>query len=89
MFCVFVQLARQLTLMEAEYFNAIKPWELLNLAWSRKGKEEKAPNVLVMIGHSNTLSPYIGIQARARLKHTRAHFLLCVESNSSPIDCVV
>lgn len=52
--------------MEAEYFNAVKPWELLNLAWSRKGKEDKAPNVLAMIGRSNTLSPWIGIQARGR-----------------------
>jgi len=31
------ELARQLTLIEAKLFCAIKPWELLNLAWSRFG----------------------------------------------------
>lgn len=53
------ELARQLTLIEANLFRAIKPWELLNLAWSRKDKEQKAPNVLAMIARSNVITPWI------------------------------
>ncbi len=56
------ELARQLTLIEAKLFCAIKPWELLNLAWSRKDKEQKAPNVLAMIARSNVVTPWISSQ---------------------------
>jgi hypothetical protein len=56
------ELARQLTLIEAKLFNEIKPWELLNLAWSRKDKEQKAPNVLAMIKRTNLVTPWISSQ---------------------------
>jgi son of sevenless-like protein len=46
------QVARQITLIEAVLFKAIKPVELLNQAWTKKDKEIKAPNVLKMIRHS-------------------------------------
>ena len=51
-----------MTLIEAKLFCEIKPWELLNLAWSRADKEEKAPNVLAMINRSNVVTPWVSAQ---------------------------
>lgn len=41
-----LELARQLTIIEKAYLDAIKPQEMLNLAWTKKNKEMIAPNVL-------------------------------------------
>lgn len=41
-----LELARQLTIIEKAYLDAIKPEEMLNLAWTKKNKEMIAPNVL-------------------------------------------
>jgi son of sevenless-like protein len=51
-----VEVARQITLVEASLFKAIKPHELLNQAWTKKDKETKAPNALKMIRHSSRIS---------------------------------
>lgn len=70
------EFARQLTLIEADLFRAIKPWELLNLAWSRKDKEQKAPNVLAMIARSNVITPWISSQiVSSRSMKVRAEIL--------------
>ena len=41
-----LELARQITLIEKAYLDAIRPQEMLNLAWTKKEKEILAPNVL-------------------------------------------
>jgi hypothetical protein len=47
------EVARQLTLIEYDLYKAIKPWECLNQAWTKKNKEEKAPNILAVIKRFN------------------------------------
>jgi hypothetical protein len=39
-----VDIAQQLTLMEWNIWENIKTWELLGLAWTKKDKNERAPN---------------------------------------------
>jgi son of sevenless-like protein len=43
------EIARQITLIESELFNSIKPWECIGQSWVKKDKETKAPNILGMI----------------------------------------
>jgi son of sevenless-like protein len=47
------EIARQLTLIEFELFQKIKPWEFLGLQWNKKDKDLKAPNILAMIQRFN------------------------------------
>jgi hypothetical protein len=47
------ELARQITIIGYELWWRIKPWEFLGQAWNKKGKEEKAPNILAMINRFN------------------------------------
>lgn len=60
------QVARQITLVEASLFKAIKPHELLNQAWTKKDKETKAPNALKMIRHSSR----VRASYHFRIRHT-------------------
>lgn len=48
-----LELARQITIIEKAYLDALRPQEMLNLAWTKKNKEILAPNVLAMIRFSN------------------------------------
>nr|KAJ3420617.1 hypothetical protein HK105_005467 [Polyrhizophydium stewartii] len=53
-----LEVARQLTLIEFELFNAIKarlcsPREFLDLAWMKDDKETRAPNIIRMVRWSN------------------------------------
>jgi hypothetical protein len=50
-----LELARQITLLEKGYLDAIQPHELMNVAWTKKTKEVLAPNVMTMIRFSNFL----------------------------------
>jgi RasGEF N-terminal motif/RasGEF domain len=54
-----VEIARQLTLVEFDLYKAIAPKELLNLNWMEDDKEERAPNVLVMIRWFNNISGWV------------------------------
>jgi len=47
------QVAEQLTLIAFGIFARIETKEFAKLAWSRKGKELKAPNITAMVQHSN------------------------------------
>jgi len=47
------EIARQLTLLSSRVFRDIKPKELVNLNWSKKGGPSKAPNVFTMIQRCN------------------------------------
>ena len=39
--------------------SAIRPSELVGLAWSKADKEERAPNVLAMIARSNAVTTWV------------------------------
>ena len=56
------EVARQLTLLEFDLYRAIRPWECLGLAWSKKDKETKAPNILKMIQRFNQVSQWIATE---------------------------
>ena len=48
-----VEIARQLTLIDYELFQRIRPSEFNNLAWTKKNKEVDAPNLIRMIRRFN------------------------------------
>jgi len=54
-----MELARQITLKTWDMWGHIKPWELLDLAWTKKDKETKAKNVLEMTTFFNYLSGWV------------------------------
>eukprot|EP01114_Cavostelium_apophysatum_P016225 TRINITY_DN4563_c0_g1_i1.p2 TRINITY_DN4563_c0_g1~~TRINITY_DN4563_c0_g1_i1.p2 ORF type:complete len:283 (+),score=95.25 TRINITY_DN4563_c0_g1_i1:938-1786(+) len=49
----YVELARQLTILESSMFVAIQPHELLNSAWTSKDKEKLSPNVVRLTSQFN------------------------------------
>ena len=51
------ELARQMTLVEQSMFRAIKPWELVGLAWTKKDKK-LSPHVSTMVQHFNQVLCY-------------------------------
>eukprot|EP01130_Rhizamoeba_saxonica_P003254 TRINITY_DN1390_c0_g1_i1.p1 TRINITY_DN1390_c0_g1~~TRINITY_DN1390_c0_g1_i1.p1 ORF type:complete len:956 (-),score=231.94 TRINITY_DN1390_c0_g1_i1:343-3210(-) len=53
------EIARQITMIEWEIWNDIKPWECLGLAWTSKDKEDKSPNILRMIERFNYVSGWV------------------------------
>jgi len=53
------EMARQLTLMDYELFQRIRPSEFNNLSWTRKTKEIDAPNLLTMIRRFNEISIWV------------------------------
>ena len=67
------ELARQLTLVEHELFRAVRPWELQDLAFSKKDKS-RAPHVAAVTRHFNAASQWFacailaqrGLRARVR-----------------------
>lgn len=54
-----LEAAQQLTLYGALLFAAIRGSELLGLAWSKKGKEERAANLLRYIANFNRVSGWV------------------------------
>ena len=54
-----MEVARQWTLLEWKYWVAIKPSEFLNLAWTRKNKEEIAPNIVTLTKNFNSAAGWI------------------------------
>lgn len=55
-----IELARQLTILEFDYFQRIKPVECLNKAWNRSDGDKVAPNVRSVIKTANILSGWVG-----------------------------
>ena len=53
------EIARQLTIIEFDFFKAIRPWECLGQSWTKKDKEQKAPNILGMISRFNQVSMWV------------------------------
>uniref|UniRef100_A0A0N5C4S0 Ras-GEF domain-containing protein n=1 Tax=Strongyloides papillosus TaxID=174720 RepID=A0A0N5C4S0_STREA len=54
-----VEIARQLTIIQAELYKAVKPIELCNVAWTKDDKEKRSPQLLKLIQHSNQLTYWI------------------------------
>ncbi|KNC50275.1 Ras guanine nucleotide exchange factor A [Thecamonas trahens ATCC 50062] len=63
-----VEFARQETLLEYALYSKIQPKELLGLAWSKKGKEELAPNVLGLIRRFNAMSLWVVTEITRRFQ---------------------
>lgn len=53
------EIARQVSSMEWELWKQVKNVELLDVAWTRKDKETRAPNVLNMIRFSNHITNWL------------------------------
>ena len=53
------EVARQVSSMEWELWKQVKNVELLDVAWTRKDKEVRAPNVLSMIRFSNHITNWL------------------------------
>ena len=54
-----LEMARQWTLMEWKFWEAIKPTEFLNLAWTRKNKDEIAPNIVTLTKNFNRAAGWV------------------------------
>ncbi|EFA83616.1 RasGEF domain-containing protein [Heterostelium album PN500] len=57
-----LEIARQLTLIEHEAYSLIKPNECVNLAFSKLGKEENAPNITGIIRRSNIIPLWVATE---------------------------
>lgn len=78
------QIARQLTLIESDYYKAIKPWECLGQAWTKSDKAVRAPNVLRFIHRFNQVSKWVA----AEIVRVRAPLLYLCECGSVVNVCV-
>jgi son of sevenless-like protein len=54
-----LELARQLTILEFDYFVKIKPVECLDKRWNRVDGDDRAPNVRNVIHTANVLSGWV------------------------------
>eukprot|EP01105_Mastigella_eilhardi_P020099 TRINITY_DN4769_c0_g1_i2.p1 TRINITY_DN4769_c0_g1~~TRINITY_DN4769_c0_g1_i2.p1 ORF type:complete len:848 (+),score=226.97 TRINITY_DN4769_c0_g1_i2:245-2545(+) len=53
------EIARQLTLIEFEIYERIRPSELLNQSWSKPKLKHRSPNVLALIKRFNEVSQWV------------------------------
>ena len=48
-----------MTLIEEDLFRAVRPRELIGLAWTKSDKERRAPNLLKLIQRFNLVSDWV------------------------------
>eukprot|EP01096_Ripella_sp_DP13-Kostka_P006829 TRINITY_DN2466_c0_g1_i8.p1 TRINITY_DN2466_c0_g1~~TRINITY_DN2466_c0_g1_i8.p1 ORF type:complete len:953 (-),score=400.95 TRINITY_DN2466_c0_g1_i8:17-2875(-) len=56
------EIARQMSLIEDEFYKSIKPWEFLGQCWTKKDKEKRAPRIIAMINRFNQVSEWVATE---------------------------
>eukprot|EP01107_Rhizomastix_libera_P012640 TRINITY_DN321_c0_g1_i5.p1 TRINITY_DN321_c0_g1~~TRINITY_DN321_c0_g1_i5.p1 ORF type:complete len:496 (-),score=172.71 TRINITY_DN321_c0_g1_i5:137-1624(-) len=54
-----LEVARQMALLEFDFFKKIMPWECYGLAWSKKDGNERSPNITQFINNFNKVGDYV------------------------------
>jgi len=70
-----IEVARQLTLLEHGFYQAIQPHELLDSGWNKPDKEKRSPNLLRMTDFFNQFSKYVSLSViRCPIKNRTSHY---------------
>lgn len=57
-----IEVARQMTLIDSEYFRSIRPYECMGQPWNKPNATTVAPNITKMIHRFNQVSNWVTTQ---------------------------